>query len=130
MVFLKRTFISSRQKLNNADYSRSYLSYKDVMNGGDLSFTMSDKPNKNWGTGSGNYPVQLISENQINANPFISSGNTQFEDKTTLTLSTIDEDAKIYYTTEAGVPLTHLQEYSGPMHHHRINNTILFLSEW
>jgi predicted alpha-1,2-mannosidase len=109
-----KAFYIKSAKLNGVDYPRSFLLHKEIMNGGELIFQMSEQPNKNWGTGSGNYPVQSITDHLITANPFISSGNTMFEDKTTLTLSSIDSDAKIYYTTENGNPLSRLQEYNGP----------------
>jgi hypothetical protein len=109
-----KAFYIKSAKLNGVDYPRSFLLHKDIMNGGELVFQMSEQPNKNWGTGSGKYPVQSITDHLITANPFISSGNTMFEDKTTLTLSSVDDDAKIYYTTENGNPLSRLKEYNGP----------------
>ena len=110
-----KAFYIKSAKLNGVDYPRSFLKHQDIMNGGELVFKMSEQPNKNWGTGIGNYPVQSISDHPITANPFISSGNTMFEDKTTLTLSSVDSDAKIYYTIENGNPLSRLQEYNGPI---------------
>jgi len=110
-----KAFYIQSAKLNGTDYPRSFLLHKDIMNGGELVFQMGEKPNKSWGTGSGNYPVQSITDHLIAANPVISNGNTMFEDKTTLTLSSADNNAKIYYTTENGNPLSRLQEYNGPI---------------
>jgi predicted alpha-1,2-mannosidase len=47
-------------KLNGANYSRSYLKYDDIAKGGELEFTMSDTPNKDWGSSEGGIPVSKI----------------------------------------------------------------------
>ena len=36
-------------KLNGVSYNKSYLTYKDISQGGDLEFNMSSVPNKDWG---------------------------------------------------------------------------------
>ena len=36
-------------KLNGSDYDKSYITHKDIINGGTIEFTMDNKPNKNWG---------------------------------------------------------------------------------
>lgn len=35
--------------LNGKPYTRSFITYRDIMNGGKLEFTLSDKPNKKFG---------------------------------------------------------------------------------
>ncbi|HEY0297701.1 MAG TPA: GH92 family glycosyl hydrolase [Arachidicoccus sp.] len=44
-------------ELNGKDYLKSYISYKDIMNGGTLVFTMGATPNKNFGTNPSVRPV-------------------------------------------------------------------------
>ena len=36
-------------KLNGSEYGKSYITHKDIINGGTIEFTMDNKPNKNWG---------------------------------------------------------------------------------
>lgn len=36
-------------KLNDKEYSKSYITHKDITEGGTLEFTMGNQPNKNWG---------------------------------------------------------------------------------
>ncbi|HLP52162.1 MAG TPA: GH92 family glycosyl hydrolase [Chitinophagales bacterium] len=55
----KNVYISS-VKLNGSDYAKSYLTYTDITNGGTLEINMSAEPNKNWGSGEGDVPVQGI----------------------------------------------------------------------
>ncbi|BEE18235.1 alpha-1 2-mannosidase [Aeromonas enteropelogenes] len=41
-------FIQSA-RLNGSDFTRTYLTHDDIMNGGELEFVMGDTPNKEWG---------------------------------------------------------------------------------
>ncbi len=41
----KNVYVKS-VKLNGADYTKAYITHADIMNGGELFFEMSDKPNK------------------------------------------------------------------------------------
>jgi putative alpha-1,2-mannosidase len=47
-------------RLNGVEYPKSYLKYEDIINGGELEFTMTDVPNKNWGSSDGSVPVSKI----------------------------------------------------------------------
>jgi len=47
-------------KLNGVEYTKSYITYKDVVNGGILEFEMSDKPNTDWGSSEKDVPVLRI----------------------------------------------------------------------
>ena len=47
-------------KLNGANYTKSYLNYTDIANGGTLELNMSATPNKNWGSGESDVPVTKI----------------------------------------------------------------------
>lgn len=46
--------------LNGKEYSKSYLKYEDVANGGLLELEMGDQPNKSWGTADSDVPVTSI----------------------------------------------------------------------
>ena len=47
-------------KLNGANYTKSYLNYTEIANGGTLELNMSATPNKNWGSAEGDVPVTKI----------------------------------------------------------------------
>jgi predicted alpha-1,2-mannosidase len=55
----KNVYINSA-KLNGANYTKSYLTYEDISNGGEIEFDMSATPNKNWGTSEADVPVTKI----------------------------------------------------------------------
>jgi len=47
-------------KLNGADYPNSYLKYDDIIKGGTLEFTMTDKPAAAWGCTENCVPISRI----------------------------------------------------------------------
>ena len=47
-------------KLNGVDYTKSYLKYSDIANGGEIEFEMGSTPNKSWGTADSDVPVTKI----------------------------------------------------------------------
>lgn len=57
----ENVYISSA-KLNGANYTKSYLNYTDIANGGTLELNMSATPNKNWGSAESDVPVTKIAE--------------------------------------------------------------------
>ncbi|WP_133063350.1 GH92 family glycosyl hydrolase, partial [Sedimentisphaera salicampi] len=49
-------------RLNGKPYSKTYLNYEDIQNGGRVSFDMSDKPNKDWGDDPSDAPYSMSKE--------------------------------------------------------------------
>ncbi len=43
-------------KLNGEDYTKTFINYNDIKNGGILEFTMGAEPQKEWGTQPENFP--------------------------------------------------------------------------
>jgi predicted alpha-1,2-mannosidase len=52
-------YIQSAQ-LNGLNYTKSYITYDDIVNGGELEFEMGPQPNKNWGSSDKDVPVSNI----------------------------------------------------------------------
>ncbi len=46
--------------LNGSNYTKSYLKYADITNGGILELKMGSAPNQNWGSAEGDVPVTEI----------------------------------------------------------------------
>ncbi len=47
-------------KLNGKDYSKSYITFEDIIKGGTLELQMSNTPNTNWGSDDSDVPVTKI----------------------------------------------------------------------
>ncbi|MCU7514485.1 MAG: glycoside hydrolase family 92 protein [Ignavibacteria bacterium] len=48
-----------KASLNGKDYTKNFLTHRDLMQGGSLEFRMSNKPNKDRGTGKGDMPYSF-----------------------------------------------------------------------
>lgn len=55
----KNIYIQS-VKLNGQNYTRSYITYKDIMKGGNLEFEMGAQPNKSFGAAPADRPASKI----------------------------------------------------------------------
>ncbi|MBX3281619.1 MAG: GH92 family glycosyl hydrolase [Acidobacteria bacterium] len=81
-------------RLNGAPYKKAFIRHEDIMRGGVLEFAMIDQP---VATAFNDFPMSNIDIKTI-AVPVIDGGAPVFQGKTTVTLSTITPNAKIYYT--------------------------------
>jgi predicted alpha-1,2-mannosidase len=99
--------------LNGAKYQASFLKHDDIMKGGELSFTMGNKPNKIWGTGQKKEPMTSISDYQIVPTPAIMEATKAFKDKKDISIS-IPTGASVYYSLCGIDGKTTTQEYKGP----------------
>jgi predicted alpha-1,2-mannosidase len=100
-------------KLNGVKYDASFLKHDDIMNGGELIFTMSSKPNKNWGTGSKNEPVTTISDYIIVPAPAILEPIKSFKGNKVITI-TGPAGASIYYSLKGPDGKMTTQPYKEP----------------
>jgi len=88
-------YVESAQ-LNDTDYSNSYLNHEDIIEGGQLTFNMSNSPS-DWATKDAHIPSTEIKEHLIVPAPYIEKGDIAFKEKTTLVLKNTLADATIYY---------------------------------
>nr|MBC8435959.1 glycoside hydrolase family 92 protein [Bacteroidota bacterium] len=95
-----RSFYIQSCSLNGKDLNSPFITYQDIMNGGELVFEMGPVPNKNWGVDVQSTVHSLqspITEHLIQPVPFIKQGKSTFFDSTVITLSSPDSNARIYY---------------------------------
>jgi hypothetical protein len=85
------------------------------MKGGELVFTMGDRPVKDFGTAEGDYPVSAIQEHLITPVPSISYGHRTFMDSTVIALSCPMREARIYYTLDGNEPDVKSELYIKPL---------------
>ena len=106
-------FIQSA-KLNGNDYSKTFITHKDIINGGELILEMGPAPMLSWGTKEQDISVSSIAEQKIMPVPFIEKGARTFVDTTMISLGSIIGGSEIYYTTNGSEPSEKSIKYEIP----------------
>lgn len=101
-------------KMNGADYTKSYITHTDVMNGGDFEFVLAKHPATKWGTAKGDRPHSRIETKEIVAAPFFNIGSNKFRSKVDVNLSTIDTETTIFYKITTDSSGTDFKKYTAP----------------
>ena len=86
--------------LNGIQLEESYLSHKDIMNGGELILELGSTPNSEWGRL--NVPVSEISkDHSIVPVPYFSAVKQSFVDSLKVELAVSNKAAKIYFNSNS-----------------------------
>lgn len=81
--------------LNGSEYTKTFITHEDIINGGELSFVMSPTPNKDFGKKIENRPFSKIEDNLINIANFLEyEGTGSFSDKLQIRRYEIGADYK------------------------------------
>jgi predicted alpha-1,2-mannosidase len=99
--------------LNGKKYTASFLNHSDIMQGGELSFSMGATPNKTWGSGTGNEPVTEISDHLIIPAPAVTDGTRSFRGSRQIAFST-PEGTRLSYRLEDENPPSGFKTYVQP----------------
>jgi predicted alpha-1,2-mannosidase len=114
--------------LNGKDHPEAFLTFEDIMNGGDLSFRMGSGPNKEWGSAPQNRPSALPIEqdNLIEPlgktklfMPYIIADGPMFRGQTTVELGDLSDGAEIHYTLNGTEPKIFSTRYKEPFEIYR-----------
>lgn len=102
-------------KWNGKDYPNAYITYQQIVDGGELAFTMGDKPSA-WGTGVGQQPESGIKPT-ITVVPYFSIAEKRFNNQedvsillyqplagATPEMQSVLSQTKIYYTVDGSEP--------------------------
>ena len=118
----KSNIYVSKVTLNDSDYTKSYITYEDILNGGTLVFHMSSIPNKQFGQDVKDRPVNVISDKQnlINAVPFFDNESSTFNNSMSVVLASQVPNCNIYYTINGSTPTAKSLKYTAPF---EINKT-------
>jgi hypothetical protein len=83
--------------LNGKVLNRSFLYHEEIVNGGILSFQMTNTPS-DWGTKNDEIPRTEITTHLITPSPFIASGEVAFKNKTEVVLGVVSSEVEIFYS--------------------------------
>lgn len=100
--------------LNNREILSNYITYKDLMEGGDLIFSLSSVPNLNRGVAESAYPYSMTTDKTVSI-PFTTKDLDLFVNSIDVDLATTTMDAKVYYTLDGKEPDKSSAVYSAPI---------------
>lgn len=109
----KNIYIQSA-KLDGIDYTKSWFTHDDIMNGSEFIFEMGDSPNKNWGSikesrpSSGKFEPAASLPSAVTKDEF-------FLHKGTVVLKWNDKNAKVFYTLDGTRPTENSFLYIAPI---------------
>lgn len=96
--------------LNGKKYSKLFINYEDLANGGILNFNLSATPDLNY-LNSLQKPVMQINQHLIVPNPIIDGPQETFKDKATVNISCSLPETEIYYTIDGSEPNQNAKKY-------------------
>jgi len=110
-------------KRNGSNYSKSYFTYKDLMDGGEITFVMAAEPNKKFGFERKDRPKSAITDFPICPPPTIAAKTQTFKESLAIEMQNHCPGADIYYTTNGIDPDENANKYLKPL---IIKNTTKF----
>ncbi|NOY36567.1 MAG: glycoside hydrolase family 92 protein [Chlorobi bacterium] len=99
--------------LNGEKYTKSYITYTDIINGANIVFTMGGKPDTSWGKPKEDRPFSL--KYVAAPLPKITAKDRFFLDRCTVTLSCDSNNATIRYTLNGSTPDENAKIYTQPL---------------
>ena len=101
--------------LNNKPYTKTHITYKDIMSGGELLFVMGDLPNKKYGVDEKNFPKSKITDNLILPVPYNNIKNRIFVDSVKVELFSAVPNSKIFFSHKNSLLKDGFIEYTKPI---------------
>lgn len=100
--------------LNGSVIDRNFITYDEIMGGGELSFELCAEPFTGRGTSAEDAPYSQSKENLLPA-PYTTSQYSLFTDEAVISLGCRVEGAEIRYTTDGSEPAAESALYSSPI---------------
>lgn len=89
--------------LNGIEIKKNYITYKQIMEGGKLVFTLNSKPNKQRGTEESTFPYSMTNGKVVSI-PYTTKYLNLFENNIKIDLTSATKAAEIYYTLDGTTP--------------------------
>ncbi|MEY8687046.1 GH92 family glycosyl hydrolase [Bacteroides sp. AN502(2024)] len=109
----KKNNYISKVELNGKPIDTNFVTYEELMAGGELRFTLTDSPDRNRGVSPSSAPYSYTREKVVSI-PYVDKDLNLFMDRVTVALSTATEGAEIRYTLDGSEPTISSPLYTGP----------------
>lgn len=100
-------------EINGKEIDTNFITYKQLMEGGELRFTLSSKPNMTRGTSMAASPYSYTTENIVSI-PYVDKDLNLFLDNIDVALATVTEGAQVRYTLDGSEPTENSTLYEKP----------------
>ncbi len=110
----KNIYIQSA-RLNGKQYTKSFITHEDIIQGGHLHFEMGSRPNTKWGSSDQDVPKTHITDELLLPVPFIEAPDRRIHGQMKVTIGSIVPDTEIYYTLDGSPPDKQAIRYEGPI---------------
>lgn len=109
----KKNIYIHKVELNGKQIDTNFITYAQLMEGGELRFTLSDKPDKSRGISEEASPYSYTKEKVVSI-PYVDRDLNLFMDKVTVALATTTEGAELRYTLDGTEPTEKSLLYDQP----------------
>ncbi|MCM1449103.1 MAG: GH92 family glycosyl hydrolase [Clostridiales bacterium] len=106
-------------ELNGREIQENYVDFAELMKGGVLKFTLTDKPNIERGTTVEAFPYSMTTGEQVSV-PYIAEDINMFDSDIDIAIGCATDGVNIYYTTDGSVPTVNSTLYTEPF---KVDNT-------
>lgn len=108
-----------RVKLNGTELNRNFIYHREITDGGELVFEMTDTQEPYFG----NAPFLKVRENQLTPSPYFEDASMTFYGKRRVVIKNASPYTVIHYTTDGSIPTEQSATYEKPV---KIKNSTVF----
>lgn len=109
----KKNIYITKVELNGKEITTNFITYQQLMEGGELRFTLTDQPDKTRGTSEEASPYSYTKEKVVSI-PYVDRDLNLFMGNTEIVLATTTKDAEIRYTLDGSEPTETSALYEKP----------------
>jgi predicted alpha-1,2-mannosidase len=100
----EKNFYIQSDSLNGNSYNKSFITYTDIIKGGELKIMMGDNPSDTWAAKDYECPKTSIDDFTIMPIPYVVAESKTFHEKIKIELKAIDSKEKIYFSLDGNNP--------------------------
>ncbi|HBF88144.1 MAG TPA: hypothetical protein DDX39_05830 [Bacteroidales bacterium] len=108
-------FYIESTELNSKKYTKTYITHRDILEGGHIVFEMTNTANKSMKLTDADLPSSINSSSEIISNPYFEYNNKVFIDSQDITINTPIKNVITFYTTDGSIPNESSTLYTKPL---------------